>query len=241
MKILSFDSTAKIATVAVTEDSDLLALYSINNGLTQSELLLPMAENILSSLQLTISDIDLFATSVGPGSFTGVRIGTALVKGLAFGRSIPCVGVSALEELAENLSGLDGIIAPCMDARRSQVYNALFRCKDGCIERLTDDRAISLKELGEELRAYEGERIYLCGDGYAGAERAIRESGVKTKKTPPLLIPENAYSVARVAYRMYLKGEYTDDVGLQPTYLRMPQAERERLERLKESEGKQNG
>ncbi len=238
MKILAFDSAAKIATVAVTEDSELLALYSINNGLTQSELLLPMAENMLASLRLGISDIDLLATSVGPGSFTGVRIGTALIKGLAFGKNIPCVGVSALEELAENLSGLDGIIVPAMDARRSQVYNAIFRCKGGSLTRLTEDRAISVSELGEELKAYEGEKIYVSGDGYDGVKRALDSLGVKVEDTPPLLIPENAYSVARIAHRMYLRGEYTNDLGINPTYLRMPQAERERLERIKESEGK---
>lgn len=238
MKILAFDSAAKIATVAVTEDSELLALYSINNGLTQSELLLPMAENMLASLRLGISDIDLLATSVGPGSFTGVRIGTALIKGLAFGKDIPCVGVSALEELAENLSGLDGIIVPAMDARRSQVYNAIFRCKGGSLTRLTEDRAISVSELGEELKAYEGEKIYVSGDGYDGVKRALDSLGVKVEDTPPLLISENAYSVARIAHRMYLRGEYTNDLGINPTYLRMPQAERERLERIKESEGK---
>lgn len=238
MKILAFDSTARIATVAVTENEELLALYSINNGLTQSELLLPMAENMLSSLRLSISDIDLFATSIGPGSFTGVRIGASLVKGLAFGKDIPCVGVSTLEELAENLSGLSGIIVPAMDARRSQVYNALFRSEGDKLTRLTEDRAISIDELADELRAFEGEKIYLCADGYAGASRGLTERGIKLESTPPLLIPENAYSVARIAYRKYLSGEYVTDSEIQPTYLRMPQAERERLSRLKESEGK---
>ena len=102
MKILAFDGTAKAATVAVSEDEKILGLYTIDNGLTQSELLLPMAENLLNSLKLSFNDIELFATSVGPGSFTGVRIGVSLVKGLAFGRNLPCVGVSTIEALAEN-------------------------------------------------------------------------------------------------------------------------------------------
>ena len=195
-----------------------------------------MAESMLSSLHLRISDIDLFATSVGPGSFTGVRIGAALVKGLAFGKDIPCVGVSALEELAENLIGLDGIIVPTMDARRSQVYNAIFRCNDGKLERLTEDRAIAISDLAEELRGYEGEKIYVTGDGYNGTIRGLTERGIQVEYTPPLLVPENAYSVARIAYRMFINGNYLTDKELQPTYLRMPQAERERLEKLKESE-----
>ena len=184
------------------------------------------------SSALSFSDIELFAVSAGPGSFTGVRIGTATVKGLAFGRDVPCVCVSTLDELAENLSGLPGILVPVMDARREQVYNAIYRCDGGKPERLTEDRAISIYELAEELRQYEGEGIYLSGDGYGIAKRKLSEYGIKTEDTPPLLISENAYSVARVALRKYEKGEYTLDRGTLPTYLRVPQAERERQERL---------
>ena len=240
MITLAFDSTAKIASVAVCDGEELLALYNIDNGLTQSELLLPMAENMLKSLKLTIDDIGLFAVSVGPGSFTGVRIGTALVKGLAFGRNIPCVEVSTLEELAENLSGLRGIIAPCMDARRNQVYNALFRCDGEMLVRLTEDRAISIPDLAEELKAYSGEPIYLSGDGEAAARAGLMDAGIPLSNTPKLLIAENAYSVARIGYRKYNVGEYTNDLGVSPSYLRMPQAERERLERLKNTEEKKD-
>ena len=231
MKILAFDGTAKAATVAVSDDEKILGLYTVDNGLTQSELLLPMAENLLSSLKLTFNDIELFATSVGPGSFTGVRIGVSLVKGLAFGRNIPCVGVSTIEALAENLAGLKGIIVPCMDARRAQVYCAIFRCDGQTIERLTDDRAIALSALAEELKAYEGESIYLSGDGYGVAKKALSEAGITLQDTPELLILENAASVAKVAKRKYDMGEVQSDTDISPVYLRMPQAERERLER----------
>lgn len=231
MKILAFDGTAKAASVALIDDDRLLGHYTIDNGLTQSELLLPMAENLLQSLKLSFSDIDIFATSVGPGSFTGVRIGVSLVKGLAFGRNIPCVGVSTIEALAENLYPLRGIIVPCMDARRGQVYSATFRCDGETFERLTEDRAISLANLAEELKAFDGEDIYISGDGYAVATSALSSLGVKLCKTPELLINESGGSVARVAKRMYEKGEYTTDIELSPLYLRMPQAERERLER----------
>ena len=161
MKILAFDGTAKAATVAVSDGDRILGLYTVDNGLTQSELLMPMAENLLSSLKLKFSDIELFATSVGPGSFTGVRIGVSLVKGLAFGRSIPCVGVSTIEALAENLKGLKGILVPCMDARRGQVYTGIF--KDGA--RLMEDRCMMLDDLIPMLYEY-GEDIYFVGDGY---------------------------------------------------------------------------
>lgn len=231
MKILAFDGTAKAATVAVSEGDKVLGLYTVDNGLTQSELLLPMAENLLKSLNLDFSDIELYATSVGPGSFTGVRIGVSLVKGLAFGRNIPCVGVSTLEALAENLKGISGIILPCMDARRGQVYSATFRCDGHNVERLTEDRAIALSDLAEELKAYEGEAIYLSGDGYAVAKKALTDLGIKLCETPDLLILENAASVARVAMKKYDNGEVLTDSEIAPVYLRMPQAERERLER----------
>ena len=232
MIILAFDSTAKAASVAVSEDENLLALYTIDNGLTQSELLLPMAENILKSLKLSFDDVSLLACSVGPGSFTGVRIGAALVKGLAFGKNIPCVAVSTLDALAVNLEGLDGIILPCMDARRAQVYTATYRGKSGEIEKLTDDRAIALSDLAEELKSLGNEPIYLVGDGYSTAKKVLESEGISLMNTPELLLSENAYSVARVAKRQYDKDDYSTDLEISPTYLRMPQAERERLERL---------
>ena len=239
MKILAFDGTAKAATVAVTDSERMLGCYTIDNGLTQSELLLPMAENLLSCLKLSFSDIELFATSVGPGSFTGVRIGVSLVKGLAFGRDIPCVGVSTLEALAENLMPLRGILVPCMDARRGQVYSATFTCDGEKIERLTEDRAISLSDLADELKKYEDENIYLSGDGYAVSRAALSSSGIRLCETPELLILENAASVARVAQKKYDKGEVLSDKELSPVYLRMPQAERERLEREAEKKKEQ--
>lgn len=233
MIILAFDSTAKAASVAVSDDEKLLAVYTVDNGLTQSELLLPMAENMLKSLKLTFSDISLLAVSVGPGSFTGVRIGTALVKGIAFGRDIPCVAMSTLDGLCENISGLCGVLVPCMDARRNQVYTATYISDGSDVKKLTEDRAIPIEELAEELKQYENQPIYLVGDGYTTTKSALSELGIKTENTPELLINENSFSLCKLAYRKYKAGEYTTDTGINPTYLRMPQAERERLERLK--------
>lgn len=233
MIILAFESTAKIASVAVCDGQKLLGQYSIDNGLTQSELLLPMAEDMLKSLKLSFSDVELLCAAVGPGSFTGVRIGTALIKGIAFGKDIPCVEVSTIEELCENITPLGEILVPVMDARRNQVYSAIFSSDGKTATRVTEDEAISIEELAERLRAYEGKRIYLAGDGYEVAKLGLEKFGIKTENTPFLLIPENAYSVAKVAYRKYLNGDAVCDREVKPTYLRMPQAERERLERNK--------
>ena len=230
MKILAFDGTAKAASVAVLDGESVLGYYTVDNGLTQSELLLPMAKNLLKSLKLSFSDIELFATSVGPGSFTGVRIGVSLIKGLAFGKNLPCVEVSTLEALAESLSGLRGLIVPCMDARRQQVYSATFVSDGKEIKRLCEDRAIALSALADELKD-KNEDIWLVGDGYAVAKAALDKAGVNTMKTPELLILESAVSVARVALKKYKKGEFVSDSALSPIYLRLPQAERERLER----------
>ena len=231
MKILAFDSTAKAASVAVTEDEKLLGAYNIDNGLTQIELLLPMAESLLKSLKLSFSDIELLAASTGPGSFTGVRIGAALVKGIAFGKNIPCVGISTLDELAENLFPLVGIIVPVMDARRGQVYTATFKCDGNVMTRLTEDRAISIDELASELKEY-NEDIYLSGDGYEVTAKGLTKNGIAFKKTPDLLVLENAYSVAKIAYRRYKNGQAVSDSEITATYLRLPQAERERLEKI---------
>ena len=235
MKILAFDSTAKAASVAVCEDERCLALYTIDNGLTQSELLMPMAENILKCLHLSFDDIDMVTASMGPGSFTGVRIGAALVKGIAFGRDIPCVSVSTIEALARNALPLKSVIVPVMDARRGQVYTAIFKSDGKSATRITKDDAISISALAEMLKEYEGEDIYLVGDGYEVASRGLRAAGIEIQETPPLLINENAYSIAQVALEKYKMGEFVKDTEIAPIYLRMPQAERERLERLGET------
>lgn len=232
MKIMAFDSTAKRASVAICDGEKLLGEFNIDNGLTQSELLLPMAEDLLRELKLTFSDIELYATSVGPGSFTGVRIGTALVKGLAFMKDVPCSNVSTLEALAENLAGLCGILVPCMDARRNETYAAIFEGKDGNVRRISEDMALSIPSLAQMLKEYEGEQVYLAGDGYEPVKEGLTKMGITVSDTPILLRGQSAYSVARVAKRKYDKGEYTSDTELKPTYLRVPQAERERLERL---------
>lgn len=236
MLILALDSTAVAASVAVTEDEQLLALYHLNNGNTHSETLLPMVESILTRLGLGTDAIDLFACSVGPGSFTGVRIGAATIKGLAFGRNKPCAAVPTLEALAQNLADVlpDGAIAcPVMNARRGQVYNALFRIKAGELIRLTPDRAIAVTELETELISLGADAsapVSLVGDGVAVTLSNAKKTGI-FRATPALLRDQNAYSVAICALRAARDGKTVTDAELAPVYLRPCQAERERLER----------
>lgn len=229
MKILALDSTAIAASVALCEDGQLLGEYTVQNGNTHSETLLPMVESLLAHFDMTAADIDLFALSAGPGSFTGVRIGAATIKGLAFGQNKPCIGVSTLEALAANLIFADGLICPVMNARRKQVYTALFRSQSGSLERLMPDSAISISELDQILAQY-NEHVRLCGDGYNITAELLTHPILPT---PERLRPQSAYSVAQVAKQMYDSGVRTTDAQLSPVYLRLSQAERERLEREK--------
>ena len=235
MITLAFDTSAKTASVALLRDGKPLALYSIEAGLTQSELILPMAENMLKLAGLSFSDVGLLAVSAGPGSFTGVRIGISLVKGLALGRNIPIASVSTVEALAENFSGLNGIIIPVMDARRGQFYSAIFKGGENGIERLTEDFADSAPGILNRLSSLglSGEPIFLVGDGYASAKAAFSALSVSVNDTPQGLISESAMSVGLVGLKKYADGDLKTDLEISPIYLRMPQAERERLEREK--------
>ena len=228
MKILAFDSTSLTASVAVCEDERLLGQITLNNGNTHSETLLPMAEQLFRMLSLTASDIDLFACSSGPGSFTGVRIGAATVKGLAFGSGKRCVGVSTLEALAYNLRGYKGIICPVMNARRSQVYTAIFESDGKEIKRISEDMAIAASELDVRLSALGGD-VYLVGDGIDVALSCFEKTTVCNTAEESRY--QSAYSVAQVALREYKEGRSVSDKELVATYLRLSQAERERLER----------
>lgn len=233
MKILSVDSSALVASAALAENGHLLAEYTINNKNTHSETLLPMIESLLGFFSLSVKDIDLFAVSNGPGSFTGVRIGTATVKGLAFASDKPCVGVSTLEAIAYNLRFHKGIICPVMNARRSQVYTAIFRSDGENLQRLLDDTAISISELDTLLSGYVDE-IVLAGDGYELCENGFEKTTIRY--VPERMRHQSAFSVAEAAYKKYLAGKYCTDKELAVNYLRPSQAERERNERESNSE-----
>ena len=202
-----------------------------NTGLTHSQTLLAMAEDLLKSCGKTPSEISAVAAAAGPGSFTGVRIGVAAAKGYAWGAEIPCYGVSTLEAMALSLGVYDGYVLPVMDARRSQVYNALFIVEGGKLTRVAEDRAIALAELKQELEHIDGP-VYLVGDG---AELAYIHLSADTDEL--ILPPEHrrhqrAAGVALAAEAKIASGDAGDANALTPNYLRLSQAERERMERL---------
>lgn len=224
MKILALDSSATVASVAICDGERLLAEYTLNNGNTHSETILPMIEDLLSRLNMSADDVELFAASSGPGSFTGVRIGAATLKGLAFGKNKPCVEVSTLESLAENLVMSVGLICPVMNARRSQVYTALFRSDGQTLTRLTEDSAMAIDELDELLSHY-GDAVRFCGDGYGITVAALKKT--EFLPVPDRLRHQSAYSVACVAARKLADNDTVTDKQFKVTYLRPSQAERE--------------
>lgn len=230
MLILAFETSAKAASVALLEGKILLGESYQNTGLTHSQTLLVMAEDLLKQCGKNVSDVTDVAVAAGPGSFTGVRIGVAAAKGFAWGRELPCYGVSTLEAMAEGLGAWEGLVCPCMDARRSQVYNALFYVNQGRLERLREDRAISLEELKEDLLGRNGP-IFLVGDGAALTYDTLSREVPNLVKPPEHRLHQRAVGVARIAARQIVAGTAGDGNALTPNYLRLSQAERERAER----------
>ena len=230
MRILAFETSAKAASVALLEDGRLLGESYQNTGLTHSQTLMVMAEDMLKAAGKTVADIDAVAVAEGPGSFTGVRIGVAAAKGFAWGAELPCYGISTLEAMAVSLGVYQGYVCACMDARRNQVYNALFYVNYGEIRRVTEDRAIALAELKEELLKLEGP-IFLVGDGAMLTHKTL--AAEVTGLILPLehRIQQRAVGVALLAAKKAANGESGDANALSPNYLRLSQAERERMER----------
>ena len=232
MKILAFETSAKAASAALTENGKLLAESYQNTGMTHSQTLMVMAQDLLKQCGLTARDVDAVAVANGPGSFTGVRIGVAAAKGFAWGREIPCVGVSTLEAMVLTLGAWQGYVCPVMDARRSQVYNALFHVSGGKLERIREDRAISLADLGEELKNLE-EPIFLVGDGSNLCYNTLLETVTGLVLPPEHRMHQRASGVALAAEALLAAGGTFSGAELVPNYLRLSQAERERLEKLK--------
>ena len=226
MKILAFETSAKAASAAIAEDGVLLGECYCNSGVTHSQTLMTMAEGLIASC----GQPDAVAVAAGPGSFTGVRIGVAAAKGYAWGRELPCYGVSTLEAMAWGLGAFQGWICPCMDARRSQVYNALFRAEEGSLQRRTEDRAISLEELKKELLELDGP-IFLVGDGSNLCYNTLRGEVPNLVLPPEHRMHQRASGVAVLAAREIARGRAGDAAALVPNYLRLSQAEREKLER----------
>ena len=222
MLILAFESSGKAASVAICKDGLLLGQYYQNSGLTHSRTLLAMVESLLKNLEITSSDINLVAVSRGPGSFTGVRIGVSAAKGFAWGLDIPVCGVSTLEAMAYQIPGQNIIICPVMDARRNQVYNALFEWKEGSPVRLCEDRAISLMDLTVDLKKRNAPCL-LLGDGAEISYKFLTEQSISCNQVSELLRFQTAYGVC-IAAENSADAAVTASL-LEPSYLRPSQAE----------------
>ena len=230
MKILAFETSAKAASVALTQEGKLLGESYQNTGLTHSQTLMVMAQDLLRQCGVAISQLDAVAVAKGPGSFT-VRIGVAAAKGLAWGAELPCVGVSTLSAMAVGLGTWQGYVCPVMDARRSQVYNALFHVDCGKYTRIREDRAISLQELGEDVKNL-SQPIFLVGDGSVLCYNTLLEAVPALVLPPEHRMHQRAVGVALEAQRMMHEGAIPPAAELVPNYLRLSQAERERNERM---------
>lgn len=225
MKILSVDSSAKSASVAIY-DEKIISEFFINTNLTHSQTLVPMLDSALKNASLSVDDIDCFAVNVGPGSFTGVRIGVSAVKGIAFAKDKPCVAVSTLESIAYNFTMFENaVICACMDARRNQFYNALFKIENGMPQRLCEDRAVSCEDLSDEIKDFES--VIIAGDGAELFYNLAKDMLHNIVLSSDNLRYQRASSVASCAKRKYDNNEVIKAEALMPSYLRLSQAERE--------------
>ena len=227
MLILAFESSAKSASVALCRNGELISQYSQCTALTHSRTLLPMAEDMLKNAELSIKDVDLLAVAHGPGSFTGIRIGVSTVKGLAWAADKPCVGVSTLEAMAWHGMACGGYVCSVMDARRSQVYNAIFKIEVERPIRISDDRPIALEELAAQLKELDSPAL-LVGDGAMLTKKYMDSVGIPCRIAPENLRWQSAWGVAMAAAD---KSPVSSE-ELLCVYLRLSQAERERQERL---------
>lgn len=228
MILLGLDTSAKAASAAVSDETQLLAEAMVNTKLTHSQTIMPMVQSMLENAHIALNQVDVFAVSVGPGSFTGLRIGIAAVKGMAMALQKPCVAVSTLEALAYNLRGFEGIVCAVMDARCNQVYTASFRASGGAVERLTEDSALPIEELDRQLKQFH-EPVFFVGDGaylcYNNKNMCISNA----RLAPEHLVNQSAASVCGLALER-IKAAPMAAVSAEailPVYLRLPQAERE--------------
>ena len=228
MKILALETSAKAVSAALSEDGRILASGYQDTGLTHSRTLMPIVEHLFRNTGLTMADCDAVAVAAGPGSFTGIRIGVAAAKGLAFAAEKPAVGVSTLAAMARNVAFADGLVLCAMDARRSQIYNAVFLAENGHLTRLTPDRAIALEELAQELREDSRPKL-VVGDGARLCCEFLSGAGLPCHLAPPHLIMQNAASVALEAEALAAAGGLVSAQDLQPVYLRPAQAQRLKL------------
>lgn len=220
MRILAVDTSAVCAAVAVTDNGRILSESQTNTGLTHSRTLMPMIDSTLKNAEIPLESIDIFACSVGPGSFTGIRIGVSAIKGLCDGLGKKCMPVSTLEALAYNLMGRSCTAVSVMDARCNQVYCAIFNVEGEAVTRLTPDEALKIEDLGQKLTEYEN--VVFVGDGARICHNALGYSIAS-----PSEIYQKGSSVAFCAEKGFSEEKPLDGASLMPVYLRLPQAERE--------------
>lgn len=231
MRILAFETSARAASVALMEDGRLIGEYYQNCGQTHSRTLMKMAEDLLANCGLSPKEVQAVACASGPGSFTGVRIGVAAAKGFAWGAQLPLYGVSTLEAMVRGSAMCDGVYCACMDARREQVYNAVFHVAGGELHRDRPDRAISLDDLYEDIKNIE-KTVFLVGDGALLCYNSLLERTPQLRLLPEHLRQQRAAGVALAAQAAIAAGETGDAAALSPNYLRLSQAERERNEKM---------
>ena len=225
MKVLALETSSMVASVAIINEDKLLAEFTVNNKKTHSQILMPIVEQVIDRLDLTPSDIDVFAVSSGPGSFTGIRIGVATVKSLGQALNKPVVGVSGLDGLAFNLVHFNGVICPMMDARNSQVYTCLYRSNEIEIVRLKEYMAIRVVDLARFMRE-SGEAVMFCGDGvFMHKELLVEEMGERAKFAQSPFMFQRASSIAFLALKKAKLNAVLNYNELQPFYLRKSQAE----------------
>ena len=234
MIVLSIDSSSKVATVALLNDDTLLGEYVINDKREHSVLLMPMIENLLKDCELTINDIDGFVVSKGPGSFTGLRIGMATIKGLSFGANKPYISLSSLDGLAYSLSYFNGIICPIMDALRENVYTALYKNEDGEFKNIMEPTPMELPDLLEMLKE-KNEEVIFTGDGLLKHKEYIKVNFPNAKFATNHVSLTRASSIGELGLNL-LKQGIKDDPNSAPVYLKKPQAERELEKRMRMSE-----
>ena len=237
MKILAVDSSGLVASVAVVMDDNLLGEFTMNYKKTHSQTLLPMLDELADMIELDLNTLDAIAVAGGPGSFTGLRIGSATVKGLALALDKPVIQIPTVDALAYNLCGITDIVCPIMDARRGQVYAGIYEFKNQEIQVLEDQMAVPIEELGEKLKKYlkEGRRVTFLGDGVPVHKAKLTEEilpGENITFAPANMNRQRAASVGTLGMQYYKAGKTESAIEHQPDYLRVSQAERERKERL---------
>ena len=231
MKVLGIDSSGMVASIAVVEDMQMLGEYTINYKKTHSQTLLPMLDEVAKMIELDLADIDVIAVAAGPGSFTGLRIGSATAKGLGLALKKPLVSVPTLEGIAFNFCGSDKVICPMMDARRSQVYTGIYEFDGNTLRKVEDQMAVPVEEVLEKLNTI-GKEVILAGDGVS----VYMEQIEKYLKVPYLIAPahlnrQRAGAVAVLGMQYAKEGKTETAMEHQPDYLRLSQAERERAEK----------